>query len=65
LLLFSFNDGGLDMIESHLGRDVRKMRGRKNFHFEIVEGADHTFTPVDSQARVHDLLVRHATTCFA
>jgi pimeloyl-ACP methyl ester carboxylesterase len=64
LLLFSFNDGGLDMIESHLGRDVRKMRGRKNFHFEIVEGADHTFTPVDSQARLHDLLVHHATSHF-
>ena len=61
LLVFSFMDGGLDMIEKHLGRNVRKMRTYKNFHFEIIEGADHTFTPIDSQVALHKLLARHIT----
>jgi hypothetical protein len=64
LLVFSFSDGGIDMIEKHLGRDVRKMRGDKNFRFEIVEGADHTFTPIDSQATLHELLTRHIVSRF-
>jgi hypothetical protein len=64
LLVFSFSDGGIDMIERHLGRDVRKMRGDKNFRFEIVEGADHTFTPIDSQVTLHQLLRRHIVSRF-
>jgi pimeloyl-ACP methyl ester carboxylesterase len=64
LLVFSFMDGGLDMIEKHLGRGVRKMRSYKNFRFEIVEGADHTFTPIESQSALHKLLTRHVTTHF-
>jgi pimeloyl-ACP methyl ester carboxylesterase len=63
-LVFSFNDGGLDMIEGHLGHGARRMRRRKNFHMDIVDGADHTFTPLDSQGRLHDLLVGHVTTHF-
>lgn len=64
LLIFSFNDGGLDMIETHLGRGARKMRGRKNFRLKIVDNADHTFTPLDAQATLHKLIVRDVTTHF-
>src|SRR5262249_41726384 len=49
LLVFGSSDGGLDMIEKHLGRDACKMRGRKNLHLAIVAGADHTFTEGVSQ----------------
>ena len=49
LLVFSSNDGGLDMIEKHLGREACKMRGRENFRLAIVAGADHTFTAFASQ----------------
>jgi pimeloyl-ACP methyl ester carboxylesterase len=59
LLIFSFSDGGLDMIETHLGSEGRRMKGRKNFRLTIVDGADHTFTPIDSQVRVRGLIVRH------
>jgi pimeloyl-ACP methyl ester carboxylesterase len=59
LLIFSFSDGGLDMIETHLGGEGRRMKGRRNFRLTIVEGADHTFTPIDSQVRVRGLIVRH------
>ena len=64
LLVFSFNDGGLDMIEKHLGPNVRKVRHRKNVYFEIVDGADHTFTPIGSQHTLHDIVTRYVTGAF-
>lgn len=65
LLVFSFEDGGLDMIATHLGHEGRKMRGRRNFALEIVEGADHTFTPLSSQTALYELLLRHISARFA
>ena len=56
LLVFGSNDGGLDMIENHLGREACKMRGRKNIRLAIVAGADHTFTPVASQRELGALV---------
>jgi hypothetical protein len=64
LLIFSFDDGGLDMIEKHLGSEARKMRGRENFRLAIVEHADHTFTPVGSQLTVRALIVQDMTVHF-
>ena len=64
LLVYSFMDGGLDVIEKHLGRNARKMRKAKNFRLELVDGADHTFTPVDSQVVLHDLLVKYIVSRF-
>jgi pimeloyl-ACP methyl ester carboxylesterase len=61
LLVFSFNDGGIDMIEKHLGGNARRMAGRKNFHLAIVEGADHTFTPIGSQQALYDIVTRYVT----
>lgn len=58
LLVYSSNDGGLDMIEEHLGKGARSMRGQSNFRLEIVEGADHTFTPADAQRRLNELIAR-------
>jgi len=56
LLVFSFNDGGLDMIEKHLGMGGRRMRRNGKFNLEIVEGADHTFTPIPSQRALYGLI---------
>ncbi len=64
LLVFSFMDGGIDVIEKHLGPNARKMRKHKNFRLEFIEDADHTFTPVDSQVVLHDLLVRYIVQRF-
>ncbi len=64
LLVFSFMDGGLDMIEKHLGSEARKMRGRANFRLRIIDGADHTFTPLDSQTKVHDLILKDLISRF-
>jgi hypothetical protein len=64
LLIFSFNDGGLDMIERHLGRIARKIRGRHNFVLEIVDDADHAFTPRASQVAVRNLIVKAVRTKY-
>jgi pimeloyl-ACP methyl ester carboxylesterase len=65
LLVFSFNDGGIDMIEKHLGSGARKMRHKKNFRLEIVEDADHTFTPIESQRTVRELILRDVISHYA
>jgi pimeloyl-ACP methyl ester carboxylesterase len=64
LLVFSANDGGLDMIEEHLGRGARRVRDRKNIRLEIVVGADHTFTRVRSQREVATLVTRFVERTF-
>jgi hypothetical protein len=56
LLVFSSNDGGLDMIEQHLGSGASSMQEYSNFKLEIVDGADHTFTQTDAQDRLNTLI---------
>jgi pimeloyl-ACP methyl ester carboxylesterase len=58
LLVFSSNDGGLDMIEQHLGTDANSMHEHANFRLEIVEGADHTFTHAGAQRELSTLIIR-------
>jgi pimeloyl-ACP methyl ester carboxylesterase len=58
LLVFSSQDGGLDMIEHHLGSGAGNMADHANFRLEIVEGADHTFTQVRAQDRLRTLVTR-------
>jgi pimeloyl-ACP methyl ester carboxylesterase len=58
LLVFSANDGGLDMIEQHLGGGASSMDGEGNFRLEIVDGADHTFTQKGAQDRLRTLITR-------
>jgi pimeloyl-ACP methyl ester carboxylesterase len=56
LLVFSSQDGGLDMIERHLGSGASSMSRDVNFRLEIVDGADHTFTPKQAQDRLRTLV---------
>jgi alpha-beta hydrolase superfamily lysophospholipase len=58
LIVFSFNDGGLDMIARYLGHSARRMRGRANFSLEVVDGADHTFTRLAAQRKLKDIVAR-------
>jgi pimeloyl-ACP methyl ester carboxylesterase len=64
LLVFSSNDGGLDMIEKHLGGEACKMRGRENFRLSIVAGADHTFTEGSSQRELGALVTSFVEGAF-
>ena len=47
--LFSGDDGGIDALEEHVGRSAGKLRGHGDFRHEVIDGADHTFSPVWSQ----------------
>jgi alpha-beta hydrolase superfamily lysophospholipase len=64
LLVFSSNDGGLDMIEEHLGREACKMRGRENLRLAIVAGADHTFTAGTSRRELFALITSFVEGAF-
>jgi pimeloyl-ACP methyl ester carboxylesterase len=59
LLVYGSNDGGIDVMEGHLGGGARKLRHRHTFRLEILEGTDHTFTPRDAQMRLERLLTRY------
>jgi alpha-beta hydrolase superfamily lysophospholipase len=65
LVILSFDDGGVDMIQTYLGADGRKMRGRKHFEMEIIEGLDHAFQSLESQQVLADKLTRYARARFA
>lgn len=66
LLVFASDDGGRDVIDEHLGVDAKRFRGERGFRFEIIEGADHTFSSLAAQQQLYGLLTtelssRHAT----
>lgn len=58
LLVFGSNDGGLDLMESHLGPRGKKVSSVPHFRLEIVDGTDHTFTPYWSQIWLEKLIVQ-------
>ena len=64
LLVYSGNDGGIDVIEAHLGTGGGRMRRRKNFRFELIDGADHTITPLPAQEKLERLLGGYMCSVF-
>jgi pimeloyl-ACP methyl ester carboxylesterase len=64
LMVLSFDDGGLDMVSGYLGTDARKMRGRRNFVFQVMDDADHTFTTLASQGKLLAMLTGYMSRCF-
>jgi pimeloyl-ACP methyl ester carboxylesterase len=65
LLLYSSEDGGLDEIERHIGREGARLRSRPNFAFETIEGADHTFSPVVTREALFLAIQSHLEERFA
>ena len=59
LMVFDSSEGGIDLIESHLGKKAILMRNRANFRIEYVEKADHTFTPLWAQEYLINLIANH------
>ncbi|HEY8944570.1 MAG TPA: alpha/beta fold hydrolase, partial [Polyangiaceae bacterium] len=59
LLIFGAQDGGIDLIEEHLGQDALEMRGVDGFRMEVIEGPDHTFTPLWTQELLEELVTKH------
>jgi pimeloyl-ACP methyl ester carboxylesterase len=63
LLLFGAHDGGVDLIEEHLGAGAWRMRQVPGFRMEIIEGPDHTFTPLWTRRllfrRIEEYMLEH------
>jgi pimeloyl-ACP methyl ester carboxylesterase len=64
LVVYGTHDGGVDVMEQHLGSGARKMRHDKRFHLAFLEGTDHTFTPRNAQDRLQALLSEHLLAKF-
>ena len=67
LMVVSDGDEGLDYVEFHLGHQGQKMREVEQFQMVFVKDADHTFSGLDHQQVVIDILqgylkrvIRHA-----
>jgi hypothetical protein len=58
IMIVGDRDGGRDQIDAHLGTDGERVRGLPNFTLEIVEGPDHAFSPLWSQAWLEQMVVR-------
>jgi hypothetical protein len=58
-LVYSQEDPGLDELTTHLGKDARRLRPHPRFALTLVDGPDHTFTPVWSQHHLSDLLTAY------
>jgi uncharacterized cupin superfamily protein len=56
LLLYSQEDPGLDELALHLGNDAELLRRFPTFRLVLIDGPDHTFTPVWSQGRIEEII---------
>jgi pimeloyl-ACP methyl ester carboxylesterase len=65
LFVFSGGDPGLAYLDLHARSALFRLRRRDNFRLEIIEGADHTFTPLWSQARLLKVITDHLVRRYA
>lgn len=55
-LVYCKDDPGLLHLSEELGGLRRKLLAAPRFHLEVIDGPDHTFTPLWSQARLTEVL---------
>ena len=58
-LIYSENDGAIDEMETHLGKDAELINSDPNFKLVILKGADHTFTGYAARQSLLTLFRRH------
>ena len=54
--IFSEDDAGIGYLTRYLGAEMQGLADQPNVSFHVVEGADHTFTSLDRQIVLHDLI---------
>jgi hypothetical protein len=64
LLVFAAEDGGRDVVDEHLGTDGAGFRNEPGFRLEVIDGTDHTFSPLWSQELLLSLLTSHLLARF-
>jgi alpha-beta hydrolase superfamily lysophospholipase len=57
--VFSAGDPGIDLLHTHGGATVDKLRREGQLSIEIIEGTDHTFTPLWSHRVLTSTLAAH------
>jgi pimeloyl-ACP methyl ester carboxylesterase len=65
LLVYAGDDGGRDVIDTHLGTNAERFRHESAFRFEVIEQTDHTFSPLRSQEILGTMLTGHLVDRFA
>ena len=65
LIVFSGNDPGIDNLNEKVGASMGALAKRPSFTIETIEGPDHSFTPLWSQADLDRVLVSHLAGRFA
>ena len=50
--VFAHDDFGIEMVETHLGARGGKVAGGHSLEWEVIEAADHTFTPKIARERL-------------
>lgn len=58
-LVYSQEDPGLDEFALQLGKEAARLQYYRNFKLELIDGPDHTFTPLWSQRRVEELITTY------
>lgn len=54
--VFSEDDAGIGYLTRYLGTEMKGLADQPNVTFHVIEGADHTFTSLDRQVALHDLI---------
>jgi pimeloyl-ACP methyl ester carboxylesterase len=54
--VFSEDDAGIGYLTRYLGTEMQGLADQPNVSFHVIEGADHTFTSLDRQIALHDLI---------
>jgi pimeloyl-ACP methyl ester carboxylesterase len=62
-LVYCKDDAGIDYLDQHVGeRRLSSMRKKyPHFRMDIIDGPDHTFTPIWSQERLAEILTAYLT----
>jgi pimeloyl-ACP methyl ester carboxylesterase len=64
LLVFGNFEVGIDIVEEHLGPNARAMRDAPSFRMQLMEGVDHTFTPLWAQEQLVRIVTEHLLAQF-
>ncbi|MEZ4439151.1 MAG: alpha/beta hydrolase [Polyangiaceae bacterium] len=61
LIVFSSNDPGIDNLNATVGAGLDRLSRRPNFSIAVIDGPDHSFTPLWAQHELAAVLTDHLT----
>jgi len=65
LVVFSGGDPGIDNLNEKIGASMGALKKQPGFTIEVIDGVDHSFTPVWSQTELDRVVVAHLAKRFA